>query len=142
MRTASAASSREKIANLVITDGDIFADATNVKWIFIDGKLYAAPLMVEAPAGGAGRGGRAGGAGGADITGTWTLYIFRAGHVAGIHCDVDDGRGRQHYRNDGVANGNGSHIARAHEWKSIHNFYFGGDERANVGHRHERHDER
>lgn len=61
-----------KIANLVVTDGDIFADATNVKWIFVDGKMYAPPPVVEAPAGGAGRGGR-GGAGGTDITGTWTL---------------------------------------------------------------------
>ncbi len=61
-----------KIANLVVTDGDIFADATNVKWIFVDGKLYAAPPVVEAPAGG-GRGGRGGAAGGADITGTWTF---------------------------------------------------------------------
>jgi len=60
-----------KIANLVVTDGDIFADATNVKWIFVDGKMYAPPPVVEAPAGG-GRGGR-GGAAGADITGTWTL---------------------------------------------------------------------
>jgi imidazolonepropionase-like amidohydrolase len=59
-----------KIANLVVTDGDIFADATNVKWIFVDGKMYAPPPVVEAPAGG--RGGR-GGAGGVDITGTWTL---------------------------------------------------------------------
>jgi hypothetical protein len=61
-----------KIANLVVTDGDIFADATNVKWIFVDGKMYAAPPAVEAPAGG-GRGGRGGAAGGADISGTWTL---------------------------------------------------------------------
>jgi imidazolonepropionase-like amidohydrolase len=60
-----------KIANLVVTDGDIFADATNVKWIFVDGKMYAPPAVVEAPAGG-GRSGR-GGAGGVDITGTWTL---------------------------------------------------------------------
>jgi len=60
-----------KIANLVVTDGDIFADATNVKWIFVDGKMYAPPAVVEAPAGG-GRGGR-GGAGGVDLTGTWTL---------------------------------------------------------------------
>jgi imidazolonepropionase-like amidohydrolase len=62
-----------KIANLVVTDGDIFADATNVKWIFVDGKMYAAPPVVEAPAGGGGRGGRGGAAGGADISGTWTL---------------------------------------------------------------------
>ncbi len=62
-----------KIANLVVTDGDIFADATNVKWIFVDGKLYAPPPAVEAPAGGAARGGRGGAAGGVDISGTWTL---------------------------------------------------------------------
>jgi imidazolonepropionase-like amidohydrolase len=61
-----------KIANLVVTDGDLFADATNVKWIFVDGRMYAAPPVVEAPAGG-GRGGRGGAAGGADISGTWTL---------------------------------------------------------------------
>jgi len=57
-----------KIANLVITDGDIFADKTNVKWIFVDGKLYAAPPVVETP-----QGGRGGGAAGGDISGTWTL---------------------------------------------------------------------
>jgi amidohydrolase family protein len=62
-----------KIANLVVTDGDIFADATNVKWIFVDGRMYAAPPVVEAPAGGAGRGGRGGAAGGVDITGNWTM---------------------------------------------------------------------
>jgi hypothetical protein len=60
-----------KIANLVVTDGDIFADATKVKWIFVDGKMYAPPPVVEAPAGG--RGGGGGAPGGADITGTWTL---------------------------------------------------------------------
>ena len=61
-----------KIANLVVTDGDIFADATNVKWIFVDGKMYAPPPAVEAPAGGRGGGGR-GAPGGVDISGTWTL---------------------------------------------------------------------
>jgi hypothetical protein len=59
-----------KIANLVVTDGDIFADQTNVKWIFVDGKLYEAPPAP--PAAPAGRGG--GGAPGmADMSGTWTL---------------------------------------------------------------------
>jgi len=57
-----------KIANLVITDGDIFSDKTNVKWIFVDGRLYAPPPVVETP-----QGGRGGAAGGADISGTWTL---------------------------------------------------------------------
>ncbi|HUK30390.1 MAG TPA: amidohydrolase family protein [Candidatus Acidoferrum sp.] len=62
-----------KIANLVVTDGDIFADRTAVKYVFVDGKFYIPPPVVEAPAGGGGRGGRGGGAGGADISGTWTL---------------------------------------------------------------------
>jgi hypothetical protein len=57
-----------KIANLVINDGDIFSDKTNVKWIFVDGRMYAAPPVVETP-----QGGRGGAAGGADISGTWTL---------------------------------------------------------------------
>lgn len=61
-----------KIANLVITDGDLFADATNVKWIFVDGKMYAPPPAVDAGAGG-GRGGRGGAPGSVDMTGTWTL---------------------------------------------------------------------
>jgi imidazolonepropionase-like amidohydrolase len=63
-----------KIANLVVTDGDIFADRTNVKFVFVDGKLFIPPPVVEAPAGGGGRGGRGGGEpGGMDLTGTWTL---------------------------------------------------------------------
>jgi len=62
-----------KIANLVVTDGDIFADRTNVKYVFVDGKLYIPPPVVEAPGGG-GRGGRGGGGpGGEDLSGTWTL---------------------------------------------------------------------
>lgn len=63
-----------KIANLVVTDGDIFADRTAVKYVFVDGKFYIPPPVVEAPAGGGGRGGRGGGApGGMDMSGTWTL---------------------------------------------------------------------
>jgi imidazolonepropionase-like amidohydrolase len=62
-----------KIANLVVTDGDIFADRTTVKYVFVDGKFYIPPPVVEPPAGG-GRGGRGGGEpGNADMTGAWTL---------------------------------------------------------------------
>jgi hypothetical protein len=60
-----------KIANLVITDGDILADQTNVKWIIVDGKLYEPPPAP--PAAPAGRGGGAGAPGMADMSGTWTL---------------------------------------------------------------------
>jgi|CZKC01.1.fsa_nt_gi imidazolonepropionase-like amidohydrolase len=67
-----------KIANLVVTDGDIFADATNVRWIFVDGRMYAPPPAVEAPAGGRGGGGR-GAPGGGDISGTWTLTYSAQG---------------------------------------------------------------
>jgi hypothetical protein len=63
-----------KIANLVITDGDIFADRTNIKYVLVDGKLFIPPPVVEPPAGGGGgRGGRGGESGGIDLTGTWTL---------------------------------------------------------------------
>jgi hypothetical protein len=60
-----------KIANLVVTDGDIFADATKVKWVFVDGKGFIPPPTPE-PTPGAGRGGGAPGAN--DMTGNWTFY--------------------------------------------------------------------
>jgi imidazolonepropionase-like amidohydrolase len=43
-----------KIANLVITDGDLFEDATKVKHVFVDGRM----LVVEETPPPAGRGGR------------------------------------------------------------------------------------
>ncbi len=58
-----------KIANLVVTDGDIFADTTKVKWVFVDGKGFIPPPTVEPVAG------RGGGApGGVDMSGNWTFY--------------------------------------------------------------------
>ena len=47
-----------KIANLVVADGDIFADRTKVKYVFVDGTKFE-PAEEAAPTGG-GRGGRAG----------------------------------------------------------------------------------
>jgi hypothetical protein len=47
-----------KIANLVVADGDLFADRTKVKYVFVDGTKFE-PLDEPAPAGG-GRGGRGG----------------------------------------------------------------------------------
>lgn len=58
-----------KIANLVVTEGDIFADSSKVKYVFVDGKMYVPPPVAEPPAGG--RGGNGAGAG--DISGAWTL---------------------------------------------------------------------
>ncbi len=49
-----------KIANLVVADGDLFADRTKVKYVFVDGSKFE-PVDEPAPAGG-GRGGRGGGA--------------------------------------------------------------------------------
>ena len=44
-----------KIANLVVTDGDLFAEKTRIKYVFVDGMQFQ-PLAEE-PAGRAGRGG-------------------------------------------------------------------------------------
>ncbi len=47
-----------KIANLVVADGDLFATATKVKYVFVDGAKFEPPVE-DAPAGGrGGRGGR------------------------------------------------------------------------------------
>ena len=51
-----------KIANLVVTDGDLFATATKVKYVFVDGGRFEPP--VEEPAARPGLGGRGGGRGG------------------------------------------------------------------------------
>jgi imidazolonepropionase-like amidohydrolase len=44
-----------KIANLVVTDGDLFAEKTKIKYVFVDGMQFQ-PLAEE-PAGRSGRGG-------------------------------------------------------------------------------------
>lgn len=46
-----------KIANIVVTDGDLFEANTRVRHVFIDGR----PIEIATPAGGAGRGGGRGG---------------------------------------------------------------------------------
>jgi hypothetical protein len=48
-----------KIANLVVTNGDLFKEGTAVKWVFVDGERYEVrPKPPEAsPGGGRGRGG-------------------------------------------------------------------------------------
>lgn len=47
-----------KIANLVVADGDLFADRTKIKYVFVDGGRYEPP--VEEPAARPGPGGRGG----------------------------------------------------------------------------------
>ncbi len=71
-----------KVANLVVTDGDLLGDSSRVRWVFVDGVGYE---VAEAPRaateGPGGRGGaRRGGAGGdapavAQVGGTWDLSI-------------------------------------------------------------------
>ena len=44
-----------KIANLVVTDGDIFNEKTKVKHVFVDGRWYQNPRAEKPPAGKIGR---------------------------------------------------------------------------------------
>jgi imidazolonepropionase-like amidohydrolase len=53
-----------KIANLVVTDGDLFAEKTKIKYVFVDGKKFEikeAEKPKEAPKG--------------DLTGKWSITI-------------------------------------------------------------------
>jgi imidazolonepropionase-like amidohydrolase len=44
-----------KIANVIVTSGDLFADATRIRYVFVDGRM-ANIDAAEAPAGRGGRG--------------------------------------------------------------------------------------
>jgi hypothetical protein len=46
-----------KIANLVVTNGDLFEDATQIRHVFVDGRMLAIEEAPAAPRGGRGRGG-------------------------------------------------------------------------------------
>ncbi len=46
-----------KIANLIVTSGDLFDDGTQVKHVFIDGRLVAVEPPAPQRGGGRGRGG-------------------------------------------------------------------------------------
>ena len=60
-----------KIANLVVTTGDIFKDGTAIKWVFVDGQRFEVRTPPPAPAGrGGGGGGQTMGTGG-----QWHLVI-------------------------------------------------------------------
>ncbi len=56
-----------KVANLVVTDGNIFADTVNTKMVFVDGKQYEIKIP-EKPKGDAG-----------GITGEWDMLIITPG---------------------------------------------------------------
>lgn len=73
-----------KIANLIVTSGDLFAKETKVKHVFVDGKLYAPKEPPAAPpvaaANERGRGGAGTGAGTGEApmisaAGSWTLTV-------------------------------------------------------------------
>lgn len=57
-----------KIANLVVTDGDLFADRTRVKYVFVDGRKFTVPEEEAQPAA----------APSVNITGAWSLAIETA----------------------------------------------------------------
>jgi imidazolonepropionase-like amidohydrolase len=73
-----------KVANLVISDGDLLGDSGRVRMVFVDGTRYAVDAPVAATGGG-GPGGRGrgrgpnGGGGGAteaaQVTGTWDITV-------------------------------------------------------------------
>jgi imidazolonepropionase-like amidohydrolase len=59
-----------KVANLLVTDGDLFDEKTKIRYVFVDGERYeikseAAPKPGEAP--------------GIDVTGTWTVTVTTPG---------------------------------------------------------------
>jgi len=65
-----------KIANLVVTDGDLFSDATKVKMVFVDGRLFEvkdAPRPAAGP--GAAPTSSAAAPAAAGLAGTWALSI-------------------------------------------------------------------
>jgi imidazolonepropionase-like amidohydrolase len=77
-----------KIANVVVTSGDIFDGNTRVKYVFVDGRQYEvkAPDAAAAAAGRGGAGGRPGGRGAPasanteaapamSVAGVWTLNV-------------------------------------------------------------------
>ncbi len=72
-----------KVANLVVTEGDLLGDSARVRWVFVDGIGYEVAEAPRAAANGPGRGGaRRGGAGGggdapaaAQVGGTWDVTV-------------------------------------------------------------------
>ena len=60
-----------KIANLVVTNGDIFSDRTQVKWVFVDGRKFEVKETAPPPGGPPGGGQRPGAA--VNMTGKWHI---------------------------------------------------------------------
>lgn len=90
-----------KIANIVVTSGDIFDRRTQVKYVFVDGIQYQvkapAPAMAG-PGGPGGRGGRPGGPGGGAVSmaaavGVWTLQINSPQGQMTVTMNIQQGAG-------------------------------------------------
>src|SRR5262249_51225245 len=78
-----------KIANVVVTSGDIFDRNTRVRYVFVDGRQYEVKPETAASAGGGGRGGAGGRPGargaapsgspeaapGMSVAGVWTINV-------------------------------------------------------------------
>ncbi len=55
-----------KIANLLVTDGDLFQESTKIRYVFVDGQRFE--IKVEAPP-------KPGDAPAVDVTGTWDVTV-------------------------------------------------------------------
>jgi len=63
-----------KIANFVVTEGDLLGDSAKVRAVFVDGERYEVVAPPAAPAG-RGRGAEAGAGPAADVGGTWDVSV-------------------------------------------------------------------
>jgi imidazolonepropionase-like amidohydrolase len=64
-----------KIANLVVTEGDLLGDSAKVRDVFVDGARYEVVAPAPAARGGGGRGAGAGAEAAADIGGAWDVTV-------------------------------------------------------------------
>ena len=90
-----------KIANLVVTDGDLFDEKTKIKIIFVDGQRFEAhepEKPKDAPKG--------------NISGKWKLALHHARRPRGIHRGLRDGQRRHAFRHGDQQARHGQHHQR------------------------------
>jgi len=82
-----------KIANVVVTSGDLFDRNTRVKYVFVDGRQYEvkAPEAAPAAAGRGGAGGRPGGRGAPPATNTEAAPAISVAGVWTLNVEAPDG---------------------------------------------------
>ena len=100
-----------KIANLVVTDGDLFAEKTKVKLTFVDGNKFEAtePARTETTSGRT-----------ASLSGRWSLSVDDPRWRAELDRGARPGRRRLAHRNHHVADGDGPDYARVGDWQQLH----------------------